>query len=401
MRGEEMTETRDDAIGRRLRYGTVARVLEDFIDTSAWTVSNGVGVTIASGTGDTEHPRTAIVSVPTGTVYGEVTRDVLLDLTGNKFLSFDIKVDTTFLEVSVALSVGDRTFDAYIENIVFQENDFVAGQWHRCSVPLAQLAAAGNYATPGSTALRNVQAVRIQVFPTTGNATAVQIGAIQLHETSQAPGIVFMFDDGWGTTYSTAFPYLQAAGLIGNVAVAKDLVGTTGMVTLAQLQEMYAAGWGMVNHSVTHNGMDGMTAAEVQDEIYSCTTYLIANGMPSDARHFVYPGGSWDTTVLAEVRKLVRTARTAGNQNFVTPDVGNLHLLRPWYITSDVTLATAETAIDDLADRGGIMYLTFHNILPTLDEQAETWTTANFQALVDYVHAKGITAYRPCDIWGD
>lgn len=395
-----MTETRDDAIGRRLRHGTVARVLEDFVDTSAWRVSDGIGVTIASGTGDAEHPRTALISVPAGTVCGEVVRDVLLDLTGNTFLSFDIKVDATFLQLSVALSVGDRTFEAYLENIVFQENDFVVGQWHRCSVPLAQLAAAGTYATPSSTALRDVQAVRLQAHPTTGNATAVQIGPIQLHETSQAPGIVLMFDDGWGTTYSTAFPYLQAAGLIGNVAVAKDLVGTAGMVTLAQLQEMYAAGWGMVNHSVTHNGMDGMTAAEVQAELYGCTTYLITNGMPSDARHFVYPGGVWDATVLTEVRRRLRTARTAGNQNLVSPDVGNLHLLRPWYITNDVTLATAETAIDDLADRGGIMYLTFHDILPTLDAKTETWTTANFQALVDYIRAKGITAYRPCDIWG-
>ena len=401
--GRNSNSSRDDAVGRRLRYSTVARVVERFVDTSRWTVSVGAGVTIASGTGDLEHPRTALITVPAGVTYGEVKRDVLLDLTGNKFLSFDIKVDATFQRLGVGLSIGDRTFNARIEGTCFQGGDFVAGQWFRCTAPLAQLSAAGSYvaSTSNNVALRDVQALRLQVFPTSTNATAVEIGEIQVHETSQAPGVVIMFDDAWGSTYSTAFPILTAAGRIASVAVPKNLVGTAGMSSLANLQEMYAAGWGMANHSVAHNGMSGMTAAQAQTEIYGCTSYLITNGMPSDARHFVLPGGSWDATVLAEMQARTRTTRVASSQNFVAPDVGNLHLLRPWYITYTVTLATAQAAVDKLVDRGGLMYLTFHDILAALDGKTETWTTADFQSLVSYLGTKGIPTYRPSDVWGD
>lgn len=380
------------------RRATSARVLERMVDVAAWTVSSGAGVTITAGAGDLEHPRTALVDVPAGVTYGEVKRDLLCSLQG-KALAFDVKVGANFSRIALALSLGDRTFNNRLETNVVQTGDYVVGKWHRIVVPMSRFAL--TYA--GGFTAANVHAVRIQVYPTTAAATTAEIGPLTVHESPKSPGVCVIFDDGNSAVYNTAFPWMAQNGIVGNVAVAKNLVGTSGTYSyssLPQLQEMYAAGWGMLNHSVAHNGMAGMTASQVQTEIYGCTNYLLANGMPSDARHFVYPGGSWDTTVLTEMERRVISSRIAGSQAPIWPDIGNMHLLRPWYITQSVTLANAKAAVDAVKDRGGLLYLTFHDLLPAVDARTETWPIADFQALMTYIAEQGVNTYRPSDLWG-
>jgi hypothetical protein len=79
------------------------------------------------------------------------------------------------------------------------------------------------------------------------------------------PQIVVQFDDNWAEQYSEAFSYMGGKGLKGTVFAIQNRVGTAGYTTLAQLQEMYAAGWDIGNHTLDHAGFNHSSSGDTDD----------------------------------------------------------------------------------------------------------------------------------------
>ena len=69
-------------------------------------------------------------------------------------------------------------------------------------------------------------------------------------------------------------------------------------MTLAQLQELYAAGWDVGNHSDSSAQLTSMTLAEAKASLIDCASYLENNGMPRAARQVAYVDGQYNDTVL-------------------------------------------------------------------------------------------------------
>lgn len=65
------------------------------------------------------------------------------------------------------------------------------------------------------------------------------------------PRVVLGFDDGWATQYSIAYPYLTTKGIKATFYAVKDFLDGNFM-SLAQLQELYAAGHDIGNHTEDH-----------------------------------------------------------------------------------------------------------------------------------------------------
>lgn len=134
-------------------------------------------------------------------------------------------------------------------------------------------------------------------FYFTGNTSYTPaISFRQVSLGSPGKGVLsFTFDDAFTSVYNLAFPIMRSLGLTGTVGVIKNTVGVSGTMTVAQLNELYAAGWDIVNHTTSHGfggsnpGGDGsafltLTAheARVQPEYEECQEYCRTNGWTRD-----------------------------------------------------------------------------------------------------------------------
>jgi len=64
--------------------------------------------------------------------------------------------------------------------------------------------------------------------------------------------IVFMFDNGWASVYSEAFPLFQKYGMIGSVSIIPSLITESEYMNYAEVCELYIQGWDILNHCYFH-----------------------------------------------------------------------------------------------------------------------------------------------------
>lgn len=64
--------------------------------------------------------------------------------------------------------------------------------------------------------------------------------------------IAFMFDDGWSSVYTNAYPLFQKYGIKGSVAIIPSLTAESEYMNYCQIGELYRQGWDILNHSYSH-----------------------------------------------------------------------------------------------------------------------------------------------------
>lgn len=126
------------------------------------------------------------------------------------------------------------------------------------------------------------------------------------------------FDDGWLTTYETAYPILKKLGFKGNVAVNANPIDSNwvGYMTLPQLKELDAAGWSIVSHSLSHRDLTTLSDSELERELRDSKAWLVKNNFgPTDV--FVVPFHRWGERERAMVQKYYSRARGYTVDQFV------------------------------------------------------------------------------------
>ena len=104
--------------------------------------------------------------------------------------------------------------------------------------------------------------------------------------------ITVRFDDGFLTAYTNAFPALQALGLRGNVGVNPAQVGFGAYMTQAHLDEVHAAGWSVVSHTMTHDTLTTLTDGELDYELRASREWIDAQGY-NGSNVFIVPFLIW------------------------------------------------------------------------------------------------------------
>ncbi len=64
--------------------------------------------------------------------------------------------------------------------------------------------------------------------------------------------VIITFDDANEDNYTTAFPIMQKYGFTGVLYVPVDYIGLPDYLTVAQIEEMSAAGWEVGSHTLSH-----------------------------------------------------------------------------------------------------------------------------------------------------
>lgn len=136
------------------------------------------------------------------------------------------------------------------------------------------------------------------------------------------PTVVFTFDDLFSSQYDIAFPYMQSKGLVGTIYVAPNsYVGKGGRLTLSQLQQFKAAGWGIgVNFTNDDGNITDRASAEAAAlEAANVRKFLENSGLDGpDKNHGCYSNGNFGlfgtkvslSSVIADNSNIITVAST-------------------------------------------------------------------------------------------
>jgi hypothetical protein len=238
---------------------------------------------------------------------------------------------------------------------------------------------------------KGIEFIMIILAATTGNTTTISIDDIRINPVS-LPRLLFTFDDGIKSVYDNAFPIMQAADIRGTEYINSNYVGTeqTGYMrmTVAELTELYVAGWTIGNHTNDHTNLESVSINTAREKIIVCRDWLIANGFSRTANHFCFPYGGGETLALQELTsELCETARDVSLLSCRPPF--SLFYLPGWDVNKTDTLAEVIAFIESGVSAKGTINLLFHRIEDTPSSDY-SWSTANFQALVNYVISRRI-----------
>ena len=256
------------------------------------------------------------------------------------------------------------------------------------------------------TDLQDFRCLGVRLRLPSGAQTQLQIYEIKVVDTVPTPGAIsIVFDDGWGSQYSKAYQKMKEHDMLGNIAVITGNVAgapANGYCTLAQLQEMYNAGWDMVSHTKTHISLLGASLADVKTELRNSQQDLAGFGFLRSHKHFVYPGTAYDSQAIGEVKKLYRSARGLGLWYTGWPMFGDAkyHYGQSIYAINTTPVADITAMVDKIKQFGGYHTFTFHEIIDSPSTQYQ-YSTSNFNAVIDYIAASGIPVVRISDMFGE
>jgi peptidoglycan/xylan/chitin deacetylase (PgdA/CDA1 family) len=175
---------------------------------------------------------------------------------------------------------------------------------------------------------------------------SVELLARALKEGAQLPPkpVILTFDDGSETTYATALPIMQRYGFKGIAYIVYNYVGIPGYMNVDQIRGLYAAGWEIGSHGLSH--IDLTTRPDKQgDEIVESRRRL-QSLLDMPILSFAYPFGVYNDDSLYFVNEAGYIAAMGlGNETLQgyknrfylyrqpvegTDDLKSYSLLLPW-----------------------------------------------------------------------
>jgi peptidoglycan/xylan/chitin deacetylase (PgdA/CDA1 family) len=116
-------------------------------------------------------------------------------------------------------------------------------------------------------------------------------------DTLPAKPVVISFDDGYRPQFTYALPELRRHGWPGVL----NLKAEGSDLYTSNVEAMIDAGWELAAHTINHQDLTTLGAAELKEEVAGSREMLRREyGVPVD--DFCYPAGQFDETVIAAVK---------------------------------------------------------------------------------------------------
>ncbi|GIV63815.1 MAG: hypothetical protein KatS3mg045_1154 [Bellilinea sp.] len=140
-----------------------------------------------------------------------------------------------------------------------------------------------------------------------------------------AKPVILTFDDGYGSIYDLAFPVLEEYGFKGVVYVITGLIGPPAYMSKDQLIELFANGWEIGSHTVSHEDLV-KNPSKANDQLRESKKFLeILLGNKEFT--IAYPYGRADKNIALQA---ARTGYSAG----MGLGVSNIHSIETLYFLS-------------------------------------------------------------------
>jgi hypothetical protein len=329
-------------------------------------------------------------------------------------------------------SDGDKSFDNSVVATFDVNAESLSAKLVRliqCNREDFSLAGAGTGAEgAGSFDWSNLRDVRIQYDGsdgTVGSGPGIDIIQIMMQglriDRYIIPTVIVCHDDGPSGVYDLAYAELESRSIQSTQFIVPDLADAGGAsMTVSELTEMYADGHDMSLHA-TESGdvLNTMTIAAIVTDLSNGLTWMDTNSF-TRAKHIIsYPQGvtvSSGGTDVADTFVDQNVFVGRGDLLWYTPDVwshgdkdqtgkNNKAMSACWrdIDTSNNPYATKlSPALDRLAKYGGILFVTFHNVVSSGASGAAI-NLSDYTAALDeikvYEHAGKIQIKRASDVY--
>lgn len=201
------------------------------------------------------------------------------------------------------------------------------------------------------------------------------------------PIVSLSFDDGWLTTYETAFPLLKTYGLTSTQYIVTSYLGTFGFMTGDQVKAMDQAGHEIGSHTVSHPDLTTSSNSGLGSELkQSQATLKTLLGKPVTS--FAIPYGSYNKTVLAGIKQYYASARSS-DLGFNTLNNLNPYNLRIQYVGASTTSAEVKGWIDEAIKTKSWLVILYHQINTSGSEYSTT--PAQFEQNLQALQASGVS----------
>jgi len=210
------------------------------------------------------------------------------------------------------------------------------------------------------------------------------------------------FDDIDGSVYQNAFPIFKKYNVPATFFVCGKLVLDKFKgkyegyppVSIAQLKEMYDAGWEIGNHTYSHAYLTKITLSKVTEEIKKNVQFLNKNKIYS-LSGFSYPWGVYTDEIINIVKKYHTYARAT---------VGTKPSGQPGKYRLNAVVLAAKTKLCDVLKRiekrfktDKTLILFAHRIHDSFD--GYTWPTGYLESVIKYAVDNGVKVTTMGDIY--
>jgi len=156
--------------------------------------------------------------------------------------------------------------------------------------------------------------------------------------------IVLTFDDGSETAFSTVLPIMQKYNFTGASYIVYNYIGIRNYMSVDQIRALYAAGWDIGSHGLSHTDLTARPDRQMDEIIESRRRLQTLLGLSVSS--FAYPFGAYNRDSLHDVHYAGYSAAMGlgneslqGNKNLFylyrqavrgTDDLKSFALLLPW-----------------------------------------------------------------------
>jgi len=219
------------------------------------------------------------------------------------------------------------------------------------------------------------------------------------------------FDDAYYSMYQYAFPILQAAGMRASVYLIQSLIGSSGRMSLQNLDDLQKYGWEVgshayldADHALTYTGM---TAAQLDNDLRLMKAWEIVNGLRG-MDGTAYPLGQYGLTTdgvstTSIIKKYNRYARTITRKTYETFPPADPYRLRAQSAIGSfagnypVSTITATDLPHIKANQLWGIY-TMHDFTTGTPSSSTQMTVADFQTFITALAASGIPVIPAGDV---
>lgn len=200
------------------------------------------------------------------------------------------------------------------------------------------------------------------------------------------------FDDGWESQFTVAYPFLEAQGFVGALAIPTGSVGWDAFMSWNQVLYLAQKGWEITSHTRSHSckASDIADPNYVETELKGSLDDIEAHGIA--VKEFVTPCGAGSPIVDTVAKKYYLALRTAdGGYNPIPVD-------NPYHLVVQTVLW--QTSIQEVNDwiktaqkTHTWLILTFHQIQANASDYAVS--PDKFKQIIDAVAHSGINVVLP------
>lgn len=316
-----------------------------------------------------------LAPIPDGTV--EYVFDEPFDFTG-----FDLSIRGKFLEPP-ASPLRLRLFAPDIRNqLITRQHVFdpMAETWFGVQC--------GPTDEVGSPDLTTVRRIRIELPPGASPFAFNGLAATPKATTGRA---MLIFDDNRASV-SIAHEAMQSHGIPGAIAVIPNLVGADGYLSADQLATYHDDGWDLLSHPQLERPLPAYSRKRQHEEIRRSKRWLVEQGYPEGANHFVAPFGKVGPDTLDLISNYHYTNYLTNDVLSGTPPADPLSIER--VAIDDIEYAKRQ--IKRAAKYNMLVVFSVH----TVGNADDRWISSDgFAEVLDYLERTDIEVVTPTDYW--